>query len=102
GRVEVEAAPGQSGRLLLGSQHACPKVGRLAAKLVGIHQHAVRLDALEDGDQRHFYPAVDPLQPGLGVQLRSQHPVQAQGDVRVLGGIAQCLVQADLVEGDLL
>ena len=98
GRIQVEAAPGQLGGLLLRGQHARGQVLALPAQFVGVDPHAIGFDAGQHRHQRHLDVAVHAVQRRLGQQLRLQRVVQAQGDVGVFGGVAAGLVDAHLRE----
>ncbi|KAG1551332.1 hypothetical protein G6F50_013189 [Rhizopus delemar] len=102
GRIQVEAAPGQLGGLLLRGQHARGQVLALPAQFVGVDPHAIGFDAGQHRHQRHLDVAVHAVQRRLGQQLRLQRVVQAQGDVGVLGRIAAGFVDAHLRERNLL
>ncbi len=102
GRAQVEPAPGLVvGRLL--QLDACARPGpRSGGEQRGVDAHPVALHAREHRDQGHLDLPVEIQQGGLRLQPRPQRLVQAQGHVRILGGIGAGLLQGDLVEGELL
>ena len=102
GRVQVELAPGDLEGAGLDRQHPRGQVAALAAQFVGVDQHAVFLDPGQHLDQRHFDLVVDLQQRRLGGEFFSQHLVQAQADVGVLGGVARGGFDIHLRERNLL
>ena len=99
--IQVEGLPGQFIGLLLQLQHFLAQLVALAAQLGRVHLDAV---ALDDGEHRRHlhFQQVDPVQPGVGLDLRPQRAMQLQREVGVLGGVVAGLVDRDLVEADLL
>ncbi|MCY1286581.1 hypothetical protein D9M70_355570 [compost metagenome] len=102
GRAEVELLPGQLEGLALQRHHLLAQLQALLAQQRAVDIGTIALDAGQDRYQGHFDFAQDPGQGGNGFQLLPQGLVQAQGDVRILGGIGAGLFDGDLVEGQLL
>ncbi len=82
--------------------HLLPEFAALRFEQGGVDQHAVAFHAEQHFARRQFDFPVHVLQPGLGLHLRIQALVHAQGDVGILGGILGGALHAHLLEADAL
>ncbi|CRI63432.1 hypothetical protein THIOKS11320081 [Thiocapsa sp. KS1] len=102
GRAHVETPPGRLVGPDLDLLDALGKLSALHGEQIRIDPHAVALHAREDGDQGDLDLPVecgharDAFQPG------PECAMQAQGHVRVFGGVVSGLLKRDLIEGELL
>ena len=98
--VERPAGAGVGRRLDLA--HPSGELGALGAEEPHVHPHPVALDPREHRHQRHLHLVAQRHEGIMGFEPRAQRPVQAQGDVGVLGRIRPRVLDRDLVERELL
>ena len=87
GTADVEGAPGQLVRLLLQLGHALAESRGQGAQPVRIDPHPGPLHVGQDGGHAALQRLID-IRQALGRQARLQQAMQAQGHVRILGGVA--------------
>ena len=99
-RIQVEGLLRHFVRLPFDFQHAQAELLPLPLQQRGVDQHAVPFHAEEDLHHRHLDVAVKRFQPRFLGEARGERPVQAQGDVGILGGVFGGALDVDLVEAD--
>ena len=102
GRAEIEFLARFLERFFFQLHHALGEKSALLFEHVRVHVGAVALDAAEHRHQRHFDVVEHAFQTRFFFQARPQGLVQAQGDVRVFGGVGAGFIEPDLVKGELL
>ena len=102
GRLDVEFVSGFLVRLGHELLQLLADLAALRPQQLPVDQHAVLLHAQQHGQQRLLEFLIEPVQRGHALDLRPQHPMQAQCHVRVFGGVLRRPVHGHLVEGQLL
>ena len=101
GGIQVERRAGFLVRVREHFHEPFGKFRTLRAQHLPVEQHAVFLHAQQHRHERLLAFFVESPERGHGGNPRPQYPVQAQRDVRVLGGIFRRLVDRYLAEWDL-